>query len=104
MECAFKAFILKYVTIHPDIIFINKKFSEKTWTHDPTELVRLADLESRLKYDMTSNLLLRDHWATVELWTVESRYQRKNQIEAEGLFAAVADQPNGVMQWIKGHW
>jgi hypothetical protein len=104
VECAFKACILNFVANQPDIIFTNKRFSEKTWTHDPTELVKLADLDMQLDHDMQANPITARNWAVVKLWTVESRYQRKNQIEAEELFAAVADQPDGVMQWIKAHW
>ena len=54
--------------------------------------------------DIRANPTLGNNWTLVEDWTVESRYQRKTQVEAEELFAAVADQSNGVLPWIKGHW
>jgi len=104
VECAFKTCIINYVAATPEIVFINKRYSEKSWTHDPKELSILADLDAQLMLDGAANPVLKGNWEKVQLWTVESRYQRKTQIEAEELYAAVADQPNGVLQWIKDHW
>jgi hypothetical protein len=53
---------------------------------------------------MRSNLQLAANWATARAWKEDSRYEVKTHNEAIGIYAAVADQTNGVMQWIKVRW
>ena len=37
-------------------------------------------------------------------WTEISRYERKTQVEAEELYKAVTNEPDGVLQWIRKSW
>ncbi|GAC1470566.1 MAG: hypothetical protein NVSMB9_15770 [Isosphaeraceae bacterium] len=104
VECGLKACVLTYVINHPDIIFRNKKFSQECWSHRPEDLLKLADLEIERNRDYDANGTLKTNWTLVNLWTEESRYQQKTQAEAQKLFAAVTDQGNGVLPWIRDHW
>src|SRR6266545_3010776 len=49
VECGLKACVLARVGISPEVIFGARRFSERCWTHDLEELVRLADLAGALE-------------------------------------------------------
>ena len=54
---------------------------------------------------MSSVKAFEDNWATVKDWKVDARYETdiaKNQ--AENLYAAITDAPNGVLSWLKNYW
>jgi hypothetical protein len=103
VECGLKACVLAYVE-RTGVIFLEKKYSEKCWTHDSEELVSLAGLGKALESAIIASAVFEDHWKVVEEWSELSRYQQKTEVEARKLFEAVNDHSNGVLQWIKGHW
>jgi HEPN domain-containing protein len=45
VECGLKSCVLARVVATPEVIFRDKKFSEKCWTHSLLDLVKQADLE-----------------------------------------------------------
>ena len=51
VECGLKSCVLAFVENNPDIVFRDKKYSEKCWTHDIGNLVALADLPGRGRPD-----------------------------------------------------
>lgn len=104
VECGLKSCVLARVAAAPEVIFLERRFSERCWTHDIEELVRLAGLEAVRDTDAVANPALGANWAVVKSWSEKSRYQMKTQPEAEALYNAIADNANGVMRWIRVRW
>jgi hypothetical protein len=103
VECALKSCILAYVEA-TGVIFKERRFAEKCWTHRLDDLLILADLEPKLGAAMSSNPLLAANWSTVIDWSESSRYERKSEAEAKALHAAIIDTSDGVLQWLQMHW
>jgi len=76
VECGLKSCILSHVAANPELIFREKKFSEKCWTHEIAELVKLAGLEDSLKADRKAKQPLDENWMIVGRWTERSRYYK----------------------------
>jgi hypothetical protein len=104
VECGLKSCILARVAVAPELIFEDRRFSEKCWTHDLDQLVILAGLKTVLGTDCAANVDLVENWKTVKDWTEVSRYAHWTKTKAEKLYNAIADKKHGVMLWIKGHW
>jgi HEPN domain-containing protein len=104
VECGLKACVVVYVKRNADVVFREKKYSEKCWTHDIEELVKLAGLNAQRDADASSNPALLLNWQIVKDWSEIVRYQRKTKLEAEKLYQAVTDTANGVLPWIRIHW
>jgi hypothetical protein len=90
VECGLKACVLNHV-VNTGVIFQDKKYAERCWTHRPEELVRLADLEAARGIDAAADPTFAANWLTVEGWSERSRYETKGQLEAKQLFDAVND-------------
>lgn len=103
LECALKSCILSRVE-RTGIIFEDKKFVEKCWTHDLDELVEQADLMKSLGLDISANPQIGANWSIAKDWSVDSRYNATTQSRAEELFNAISDTPDGVLQWVKNYW
>ncbi len=86
------------------VIFRDKKYAEKCWTHDLEALVELASLKPSLDADVSTNPALSRNWSVTKDWEETSRYEQKTLAEAQALYDAVADDPNGVLAWIRFHW
>src|SRR5688572_26697682 len=86
VECGFKSCILARLTGAAELIFEDKRFSEKCWTHVLPQLLELADLKEVLAADMAMDLDLRTNWEKVKEWGESSRYTRKTKNSAEELF------------------
>jgi HEPN domain-containing protein len=104
VECGLKACILARVGISPEVIFDERRFSERCWTHDLWELVKLADLEPTRVAEMTANAALLQHWLLVKDWRETTRYETTPHHKAKKLYKAITDKPNGVMSWVRSHW
>lgn len=104
VECGLKSCILAYVASTPHAIFLEKRYSEKCWTHDIVELAKLAGLGDVRESDIIADIGSRGNWSIATKWTEISRYELKSQLEAESLYKAIADDTNGVMQWIRARW
>jgi hypothetical protein len=103
VETGLKACILRFVE-ETGIIFTDKRFAEKCWTHRIVDLVKQADLEPRRGQDIAANPTLGGYWGVVETWSEASRYEQKTEREARDLYEAVANQADGVFRWIQQHW
>ncbi len=103
VECGLKACILAFID-RTGVIFRDKDFAKKCWTHDIEELVKLAGLERDRGFDISANLELGVSWAIVKDWNEVARYQQWTELQARRLSEAVTDSSNGVLPWIKGHW
>ncbi len=104
VECGLKACILARVAARPEVIFEDRQFLNKVWTHDIETLLVAADLKGQRDADARANPALAVPWDDVDEWDEKSRYVQKTEAEAKELFNAVADPINGVMQWIRARW
>jgi hypothetical protein len=103
VECALKACVLAYVE-KTGVIFEDKKYAEKCWTHNLEELMRLADVRASFDAAAAADADLRANWDVVKDWSEASRYARTTKVDAEELYSAVTDKKHGVLTWIKGCW
>ncbi len=103
LECALKACVLKYIE-RTGVIFEDKRYGEKCWTHDLDDLVRLADLTAARGQAIASNAALEQNWDIVKRWSESSRYRLILQFEAEELVRAIDDKTDGVLTWLKNFW
>jgi len=104
VECGLKACVLARVGATPEVIFEDKKFSEKCWTHSVLELVKHANLAATRAADVAANVALGNNWLVVKDWNEKARYETKSHQKAKKRYVAITDNPNGVMQWIRVHW
>lgn len=103
VETGLKACILKFVE-ESGVIFRDRKFAERCWTHRIDHLVMQADLEPARGQDVCANPTRGGYWGIVEAWTEASRYEQKTESDARDLYEAVTNDPDGVIQWIRQHW
>jgi hypothetical protein len=103
VECGLKACIMAHVEA-TGVIFQDKKFSEKCWTHDLELLVVQANLKLALDALTAANGNFSGNWGTTKDWEETSRYQQKTQAEAQALYDAITANPDGVILWIQIHW
>jgi HEPN domain-containing protein len=104
VECGLKSCILSYVANTPEAIFKDKRYSERCWTHNLEELVRLGGLENALKADVANSPALDKNWSVAKEWDELSRYQQKDEGFARELFEAISDTTSGVLPWIRTYW
>jgi hypothetical protein len=103
VEYGLKACILACVE-KTGIIFEDRKYAEKCWTHDLEELVKLARLDESLGLAVAANPALERNWLIVKEWSELSRYRRTPHHEAKRLYRAITDNADGMMTWITNHW
>jgi HEPN domain len=103
VECGLKACILAHIDT-TGIIFQDKKFAERCFTHDLETLVKAADLEIIRGLDIAANPALGVNWQIVKDWNVDVRYRELSELEARSLYNAITDSANGVLPWIRARW
>jgi hypothetical protein len=103
VECGSKACVLAHVE-RTGIIFEDKKYAEKCFTHDLKALVKAADLEAVFGFDIAANPAPVDNWRIVAMWSVDRRYQATSETGARDLYQAVTDNANGVLPSIRVRW
>ena len=74
------------------------------YTHNLTDLLRLAKLEPAREMEFERDREFRLNWYVVKGWGEQSRYEAPDRQQAEDLFNAVADRKHGVLRWIRRHW
>jgi len=72
LDCGLKSCVLARVE-RTGIIFQDKKFAEKCWTHDLSALIELADLKTVLDTAQSSDPNLYANWMVARAWTESSR-------------------------------
>jgi len=101
VECALKACIARKTKRYE----FPPKDSRQLYEHELGKLVALAGLKTALDAEMTNVKAFEDNWATVKDWKVDARYETKiAKNQAENLYAAITDDPNGVLLWLKNYW
>ncbi|MBI1321596.1 hypothetical protein GC170_00195 [bacterium] len=103
LECGLKSCVLARVE-RTGIIFQDKKFAEKCWTHDLSLLIELADLKTVLDAAQSSDPNLYANWMVARAWTESTRYKITIETEARELVQAISDANQGVLQWISRYW
>jgi hypothetical protein len=101
VECALKACIAK-ATRRGE--FPDKKRVESSHTHNLLQLIKVAGLEKAQMEFAKSDVVFRENWDTVQLWSEQSRYRRHSPEAARALLAAIGDRRHGVITWIKQQW
>lgn len=100
IECGLKACIAKRVK---EFEFPDKKLANDCYTHNLENLIKTAGLETDLKNELKKQNF-KFNWVVVKDWTEESRYQKHLEQVARDIYSAIADQGNGVFEWVKRHW
>jgi hypothetical protein len=104
IECGLKSCVLAYVEKNPDIVFREKRYIEKCWTHDIGILVDASGLEAMRRADSLANPALGVNWGVVQKWSEKTRYEFTSEADARRLYDAVTHHVNGVLPWIQTHW
>jgi hypothetical protein len=102
VECAIKACIAKQTRRFE---FPDKNHAARCYSHDLSDLMKLAGLTILFEKDCDADPRLRANWAVVKDWTVDSRYEHNiaGQL-AKGMYSAVASRKHGVLKWLRSHW
>jgi HEPN domain-containing protein len=100
VECALKACIARQIREHD---FPDKRFVERSHTHDLQQLVVVAGLEADLRLKLATGAF-KANWDIVKGWTAEARYLRHVESKARDLIAAVAEENQGILSWLRNHW
>lgn len=103
VECGLKACVLAHIEA-TGAIFQDKKYAEKCWTHDLEVLKELANLTPAMAVDAAANPALSGNWGVTKDWRETSRYEQKTQAQAQALFDAIANDPDGVLPWLRKRW
>lgn len=101
IECALKARILVRLANEPELMFGDRRFSEKCWTHNLIQLLDLTGLRPAFDADCASDPLLAENWDELKEWSEASRYATTPKVEATNLFKAITDKKHGVFEWIR---
>jgi HEPN domain-containing protein len=101
VECGLKACIAKLFRTD---VFPEKSFSERIYIHDFEKLMVLAELKTTWDAAAAANANLDGNWGIVRFWKETSRYDQKNQVEAQALYDAITTNPDGVLPWIRLYW
>lgn len=103
VECALKACLAKNLNAEtfppkPEVV------RDSYYTHNLRKLLKASGLEQKLKDEGPAGSALDSHWSTVLQWDEQARYEQRSQREARELYTAVADEQEGVFQWLQRNW
>jgi HEPN domain-containing protein len=101
VECAIKACIARQTERFE---FPDKPRALASWTHDLSDLVKAAKLDSALRAEERLQSDLNANWTIVRQWSERSRYERSDMAKAQGLLDAIKARRFGVLSWLKNHW
>jgi HEPN domain-containing protein len=103
VECALKAIIAKQFRGDeiPDKALVNR-----VYTHDVSELLRLAGLESELDAARRGDSELDRRWSIVKNWKEQARYSVWTNGDASSMIDAIAGDGHteGLFQWLTARW
>jgi HEPN domain-containing protein len=107
VECALKSCILARM-IHTGWVFEERWEAKSCLTHEFGRLASLAglteELNNNLKASAAASGEFAANWSVAEKWSVTSRYEARTKEDATELYAAIADEPHGVLRWIRTYW
>jgi HEPN domain-containing protein len=103
IECALKAVIARQFRADeiPDRALVTK-----IYTHDLSDLLRLAGLESELDVAKRLDPGLDRRWSIVKTWKEQARYSLWTDLDASSMIDAVAGDGStgGLFQWLTARW
>ena len=103
IECALKARIAAQFRENeiPDKNLVNK-----VYTHDLTELLRLAGLEAELNIARQNDAVLDRRWSVVKNWNEQARYSTWTDQQAAAMIDAIDGDAGagGLPQWLSARW
>jgi hypothetical protein len=100
VECALKACIAKKTRRHD--FPSDARHASRVYSHDLTELLKLADLNGQLDKDMRINRQLAANWGVIKAWRINSRYEVSG-LNGKDMVDSLTS-PDGVLAWIKLYW
>jgi hypothetical protein len=65
VECGRKSCVIVYLVNSPEVVFLERRFSEKCWTHELEHLVDLAGLATARAQDVAVNQELANNWTAL---------------------------------------
>lgn len=108
VECALKSCVLARMILTGWVFNEENKKVDDCRVHDFKKLIQIAGLRDELNGRLTAGASSEDefvaNWNTVDNWKVTSRYEAKTEDEAKKLYAAITDEPDGVLRWIRNYW
>jgi hypothetical protein len=108
VECALKACLLKRMVLTGWVFDESAKRVDECRTHDFATIIKIAgmldDLKQRRNESLAAAGRFHVNWEVVSEWKVTSRYDEKSEAEARELIAAITDESDGVMTWIRNYW
>jgi HEPN domain-containing protein len=103
IECALKARIAAQFRENeiPDKSLVNR-----IYTHDLTELLRLAGLEAELDVARNNDATINRRWSLVKNWNEQARYSFWTKEQAEAIIDAIdgAAGIGGLFEWLSTRW
>jgi HEPN domain-containing protein len=101
VECAIKACIAKETQRHD---FPDKDRVQKSYTHKPADLLKVANLYEELQRAIRANARLEASWNVVLGWSEQSRYSPWSRSDAYAMIDAVGRRKEGMLPWLQRHW
>lgn len=99
LECTLKACIAKQIK---EFDFPDKKFANDCFTHNLSELLKLAKLNQKLFEQEKQDEDFKLNWATARDWSELSRYDIFiEESQARDFIKAITDTQSGVLTWLK---
>jgi HEPN domain-containing protein len=102
VECALKSCIARRT--RAEEFPPSPEVTREYYTHDLKKLLKHSGLQPDRDRDAAADPELDGHWGLVLAWSEQSRYERKDRAQAEGLIEAISDADHGVLPWIKARW
>src|SRR5438477_3831108 len=102
VECGLKACIARLT--NQDDFPRERKFVEECYNHNVERLLKAAGLQAQLDADAAANAAFLGNWEVVKDWSEASRYEQKAPAEAQALYDAITNVPEGMLPWIRLRW
>lgn len=103
VECALKSCFLARI-IYTGWVFQEKAKINECLTHNYGELINLSGLTDELNAQLAANPAFVGNWGITTQWKVTDRYGQKTEADPKALYAAITDDPDGVLKWIMYYW
>lgn len=98
VECALKSCLLARMVLTA-WVFEEKWKAQDCLTHEFSQLIRLAGLETELAGQLAASAAaggaFAGYWGTALGWKVTSRYEVKTEADAQALYDAITHDPDG---------
>lgn len=102
VECALKACIARLTT--QDDFPPKVKFVQDCYSHAVEKLLKAAGLKPDLDAATAANVVLYGNWEIAKDWDEATRYEQKTQADAQALYDAITNTPDGILPWIRVRW